>query len=310
MEISILLAEEIAALFLMGAIGYLMVKTKMLKSDDSKVLSILCIYVFSPCVLVNSFQIEYTKSKMAGLILCFAAAVLTQFIFVVVVWLIGKVYSFRPIEKASMIYTNAGYLTIPLVSGVMGDEWVFYASAYLVVFNLLMWSHGVMLIGAGKDMSLKKILLNPNIISCVAGIFFFAAQIRLPAVLGTCVSGFAKMVGPASMMVIGMLIANVKLTEAFKQSRVYIVCFIRLILLPLIIIATVKISGVTALHDHGKQIMCIVLFAAAAPVANAVTQTAQIFNKEAKYASLINGMSVIFCLVTMPLMIFIYELVI
>jgi len=309
MGISLLLAEEITALFLMGAVGFLVVKLKMLGAEDSRTISILAVYVFSPCVILNSFQIEFTKSKMAGLLLCFAAAVLTQFIFIAAVWLIGKAYPFKRIEKASMIYTNAGYLTIPIVSGVMGDEWVFYASAYLVVFNLLMWTHGVMLIAKEKDMDVKKILLNPNIISCLLGIVLFIMQIRLPAVLGTCVSGFAKMVGPASMLVIGMLVANVDLLAAFKQSRIYIICFIRLILLPLIIIGVIKVTGATGLHIYGKQILCIVLLAAAAPVANGVTQIAQIFDKEPAYAGLINGVSVIFCVITMPLMVFIYELI-
>jgi len=310
MELSLLLAEQIIVLFLMGAVGYLTVKVKVLKTEDSKVLSTLIVYVLSPCVVVNSFQIEYTEDKMAGLALCFAMAMLVQIIFIAVVWVIGKFYHFDPIEKASMIYTNAGYLVIPLVSGVMGDEWVFYASAYLVVFNILVWTHGVIVIGKGTDMSLKKILLNPNIIGCALGIVLFITQITLPSVIGDCVSGFSKMVGPASMLVIGMLIANLDLKAAFQNSRVYVVCFVRLIILPLIIIAVIKLSGVTALHIYGKQILCIVMFAASAPAATAVTQLAQIYDRDARYAGLINGVSVIFCILTMPLMVYIYEAII
>lgn len=310
MGMSLLIAEEIAALFLMGAVGYLIVRLKILKTEDSKVLSLLAVYVFSPCVIVNSFQMEFSKSKITGMALCLVASFITQLIFMAVVWLFGKYFAFDPIEKASMIYTNAGYLTVPLVAGVMGDEWVIYATAYLVTFNLLMWSHGVLLVGKKENVNLKRILLNPNIISCIIGAVLFVTRVSLPSVVETCVSGLANMVGPASMLLIGMLIANLKLKEAFKQSRLYIICFIRLILLPLIIITVIKLSGVTVLHEYGRQILSIVLIAAAAPVANSVTQVALIFDRDARYASLINGMSVIFCVITLPLMIFIYELII
>lgn len=310
MELSVLLAKEILSLFLMAAVGYVIVKCKLLHADDSKVLSILCVYVFSPCVIVNSFQMEYSRSKMAGLVLCFLVALVIQILFMIFTKIFGKIWNFSKVESLSLIYTNVGYLTIPLVLGVMGEEWTFYVAAYLIVFNVLIWSHGIILLDGVENISVKKVLFNPNVIACAVGLILFVLNIKLPYILGSSVSGLAKVVGPASMVITGMLLAKLDLKEMFRQKRVYLICFLRLIVLPLIVVLLLKISGVGALHPEGKQILCIVLISAAAPVANAVTQIAQIYDKEPEYVSLINGMSVILCIVTMPLIIFLYDILI
>ena len=310
MGLSLLLGEQIITLFLMGVIGFIIVKIGILKAENSEVLSKLCVYVFSPCVIVNSFQITYTKSKMAGLGISFLTALAVQLVFIAAVAVFSKVYRLQQVEKASLIYTNCGYLIVPLVAGVLGEEWVFYATAYLIVFQIMVWTHGIALICKGQEVSLKKIITNPNIIACIIGLFLFITQIRLPFIAGECIAGFSKMVGPASMLIIGMLIGNINLQAAFKKSRIYIICAMRLVVLPLIVIGLMKLSGAVGFHPDGREIMCIILFAASAPAAAAVTQIAQVYGQDAKYAGLINAVSVIFCIITMPVMVLIYEHVI
>ncbi len=123
---------------------------------------------------------------------------------------------------------------IPLVSAVLGEEWVFYTTAFILVQTILMWTHGVNLIGQEKNLNIRKILCNPNVIAMIIGIALFALEIRLPAVIDSCVSGFGDMISPASMMVIGMVIGDVDLRWVFRQKRPYLICMIRLILFPLI----------------------------------------------------------------------------
>ena len=59
MEISILLMEQIAELFLMILMGYIIVKTGLLKGEDSKVISKIVLYLVIPCVIINAFQVDY-----------------------------------------------------------------------------------------------------------------------------------------------------------------------------------------------------------------------------------------------------------
>lgn len=126
MRLSILLAEQIGVLFLVAFVGLLIVKYEILKEDDSKVISWLVAYVLSPCVIIKSFQIDFTAEKLKGMGLAVAAAVTAQLIFAIGCRLLSGPLHFTPIESASVIYSNCGNLIVPLVSFVLGEEWVFY----------------------------------------------------------------------------------------------------------------------------------------------------------------------------------------
>jgi len=81
MEISLLLMQQIAELFLMIFMGYVIVKAGLLKGEDSKVISKIVLYLIIPCVIINAFQVDYTSEKVQGLLLAFAASVMLQVVF-------------------------------------------------------------------------------------------------------------------------------------------------------------------------------------------------------------------------------------
>ncbi len=75
MEVSLLLMEQIAQLFIVLLMGYIVVKAKLLKPSDSKVLSVVFVYLIMPCVVLNAFQIDDTPELRAGLLYSMAIAV-------------------------------------------------------------------------------------------------------------------------------------------------------------------------------------------------------------------------------------------
>ncbi|MEF9945735.1 MAG: AEC family transporter [Lachnospiraceae bacterium] len=307
MEISILLAQNIISMFLMGIIGYIVVKIGLLKGEDSKPLSSFTVYVFCPCMMISSFQIDYTTDKMRGLLLAAAAAVVVHILFILGTNVLGKCFHFNPTEKASLIYSNAGNIIIPLVYAVLGKEWVFYSLAYIFVQNILIWTHGKLMISGIREKSIRKIICNPNIVAMMVGLSLFVLRLRLPSVLGKCIEGMGNMIGPASMLVIGMLFAKVDVKWIFRQKRIYLICFLRLVFFPAIIVLLIWGSGITSIHPDAFYILMVVLLASSAPVAAMVTQIAQVYGGDAKYASVINAMTVLFCTITMPVIVFFYE---
>ena len=308
MEISILLAQQIAAMFLTMAVGYAIVKIGLFQAKDSKVISNMIVYICSPCIIVESFQIELTPDKLKGLVLALIMASAVHGMTVGGTKLLEKPLHINGIEKASIIYSNSGYLVIPLVAAVMGKEWVFYTTAYTIVQTVLIWTHGVGAISQRKEKDYKKILLNPNIVAVMIGMMMFVTELKFPVVIGSCVSGFSDMISAASMLVIGMVIGDVDLLWVFRQKRPYLICFLRLVVFPVIAAAAFVIVGHMGIHPEAEYILLIVLLATAAPGATMITQLAQIYDKDSRYASVINVMSVIFCIFTMPLMTLFYEM--
>lgn len=133
MHISILLMEQITELFLMIFMGFLIVKTGLLKDDDSKVLSKIVLYLLIPCVIINAFQVDYTMDTVKGLLIALAASVMLQIILLIIISAFGKLLHLNEVEIASVYYSNSGNLIVPIVTFILGQEWVLYGCAFMSV---------------------------------------------------------------------------------------------------------------------------------------------------------------------------------
>ncbi|WP_238916387.1 AEC family transporter [Clostridium sp. YIM B02555] len=306
--ISLLLMKQIVVLFLIMIMGIILVKTKLLKAEESKSLSIVSIYLVMPCVIINAFQIKYTESIRNGLILAVIAAVLIHIALLILITVLGRIFRLDAVEKASIMYSNSGNLIIPIVTSILGKEWVIYSSAFLSVQLVLLWSHGRMLLCGERKIDLRKIFLNINMITILVGIVLFVTGIQLPEIISKTMESVSVMIGPISMIMIGMLIGNMKFKQIFAYKRIYIVTFLKMILCPFIILLLLKYSGMPNLLTDGKVILLISLLATLTPSAVTIIQMAQIFGKNEEYASAINVVTTIVCIITMPIMVWIYQL--
>lgn len=233
MTISILLAQQIAQLFLMIFMGFLIVKAGLLKDEDSKVLSKIVLYLIIPCVILNAFQVDYTPETVRGLLVAFAASLLMQVVLLFAVSALGRVFHLDAVEITSVYYSNSGNLIVPLVTAVLGAEWVLYSCVYMSVQLVFFWTHCKKVISREASYDWKKIVLNLNIISIFVGILLFFTGIRLPALVNNTFHSVGSMVGPASMIVTGMLFAGMDFRQIFANKRIYFVTFLRLIAVPL-----------------------------------------------------------------------------
>lgn len=309
MEISILLMEQIAELFLMILMGYIIVKTGLLKGEDSKVFSKIVLYLVIPCVIINAFQVDYTSEKVKELLLVFAASVLLQVILLAAVWGAGKVLKLNEVEATSIYYSNSGNLIVPLVTFILGKEWVLYGCVFMSVQLVFLWTHGKNTISREGKWDWKKIVFNVNMISVFAGVVLFFTKIRLPEIVDQALSSVGSMIGPASMIVTGMLIAEMNLRNIFENVKVYFISFLRLVVIPVISLAILKISGLVNIHPDGKKLLLIVFLAVITPSASTITQMCQVYGNDSKYASAINVMTTLLSIITMPLMVLLYQTV-
>ena len=192
MDITFLLGTKIIELILIVLIGYGLVKSKLLKSEDSKPLSIIGLYVISPSVMIEAFQIDYTSEILQGLQLSLLMAVFLHIILIIIGALLKRLLNLDPIEHATSIYSNSGNLIIPIVMSLFGKEWVIYASCFIVVQTFLFWTHCRLIIVGKGNLSLKTIAKNINIWSILVGAFLFAFQIKLPNIINGTLSSIRR----------------------------------------------------------------------------------------------------------------------
>lgn len=310
MELSLLLMKKILSLFLDVLIGYGIVRGGLLEERDARPLSNFIMYVISPCVFFSAFNQPYTTERFSGFLLTVLGGILIHIVYILAARGLKKPLQLLNIEQASLAYTNAGNLTIPLVASVLGEEWTFYACGYAVVQTVLMWTHCCSLVSEKNMIHVKKIVLNPNIIAMAVSFIFFMTGIQLPDLLQNTVSDLSGMIGPLSMVVIGMSIAGMDLKKVFFGSgRIYLITFLRLLVFPCLIIFLFRFGSLFCLHSQAKEILLVSLLAASAPAAASVTQFAQIYRKDYELASSINVCTVIFCIITMPIIIMLYQMI-
>ena len=299
MHISILLMEQIIQLFLMIFMGFLIVKAKLLNSEDSKILSIIVLYLIIPCVIINAFQVDYTPQTVKGLLIALAGSVMTQVILLIVVSILGRVF-----------HSNSGNLIVPIVMFILGKEWVLYGCVFMSVQLVFIWTHCKKIISRESTYDWRKIVLNINMISIAIGIVLFLTRIHLPEDINSTLSAVGGMIGPASMIVTGMLFAGMDFKQIFASKRVYFVTFLRLIVVPAIALVLIKFSYLASLSSNGPKIMLIVFLAIITPSASTVTQMCQVYGNYSQYASAINVVTTLLAIVTMPLMVMLFQIAI
>lgn len=306
--LSLLLFKQIAQMFLALFMGFALVRCGVLKSSDSKVLSRLALYVITPCVTINSYQIQFTADRLQGMLLALGAGAATHLLFLLLTGVLKRPLHLTPVEQVSLVYSNASNLTIPIVTAILGGEYVIYISMFIVVQQFLMWSHGRLLLSGENQFSLKRVLLNINIISIIIGAALFFLRIPLPAIITGALQSVGSMIGPLCMIVAGMLMGGVKLPQVVKNRGVWKVTVLRLIVYPLAVVALMRFSGAARLVPDGGTILLVSLLSSVTPSAAAITQLAQIYSDDGEYAGIINVVTTVLCLVTIPIMISLYQL--
>lgn len=190
--------EKIIEMFLIMIGGFIAFKTRLIDENTTKKMSDLLLMLISPLLIFQSYQIDFNMEYFLGLLWTFLASVIT-FIFMIVI----SNFLFRgkderiPVEKVGVIYSNCGFIGIPLVDGILGSQGVFYLTAYLTVFNILVWTNGVWIMGEGGELkSAWKNLVSPAIIAVFLGVLCFLLQIRLLEIISEPIQMVADMNTP------------------------------------------------------------------------------------------------------------------
>ena len=306
--ISLILAKKILSLFLVMALGIVLVRCGIVRSRDSKVLSMISLYLVMPCVIISSFQVKYQPEILNGLLLALATAVLLHLVLIVVVGFLGKVLKLDGVEETSLIYSNAGNLIIPIVTAILGKEWVIYTSAFLSVQLFLLWSHAKMKLCGEKGIDLKKILTNINMIAIAAGALLYWFRVVLPAPLQNTMSTVGNMMGPMGMLLAGMAIAEKPLREVFCTRRNYLPTVLRLVVCPLVVLVLLWVCHASSWVADGKNILMTVYLAAITPACATVTSMAQLYDRDAAHSSALYVLTTLLSIVSMPVMIGLFDL--
>lgn len=292
--------NQVIILALIMGIGILARKKGMLNAEVNSKLSDFLLNITLPCLIVTSFSFEYSAEMMNNVKMIFFYSVLIHIVLI----LISKVFAVkfsegsRKVIRFVTIFSNSGFMGFPVLLGLYGNIGVFYGAVFNVPWNIFMLSFGSMLFTGNKDLkSMKKIIFHPGIIATVIGMFMFVFSLSMPLPLGKALASVGAMTTPLSMIIVGSMLAEIKLKEVFSGFAVYYVSAVRLIAAPLITLAIMKLLNA----DHLLTEIAVTI--EAMPAAVIATVLANKFGGDTKLASRCVFISTIISMVTIPLIV-------
>ncbi len=285
-------------MFLIMVIGAVTFKTGIADNGTSKRMSSILLNVITPCMIIVSYQMEFDGDLLIGLILTLGLSVASIFLSILLSRLLirSKENPDMAVEKFSMIYSNCGFIGIPIINGLLGAKGVFFMTAYITAFNIMIWSHGILLMKGktGNLMTTLKSFINSSTVAIVIGILFFVTGLHLPEVVGNPLSMIGAMNTPVAMLISGMNLAESGLLSCLKSPRTYVISAAKLLAIPLITLVLLMAVRVDS------AIAVTILVASACPSGATGTMFALQYNKNSQYASKLLAVTTVLSLVTIP----------
>lgn len=275
LDAGLLIGRQIAIMFIILLVGAGCYMKGLITKDGTKQLSAVELHIVNPLLIFMSYQTEYSPKLMHGLMWSFGLSALT-FAMAIVISLaaVRKSREDVSLERFSAVYSNCGFIGIPLINGLFGSEGVLYLTAYVTLFNLLVWTHGLMQMKGERDLSaLLRALRSPSVIAVFLGLITYLTQLHLPAVPLASMRYIADMNTPLAMLIAGASAAQTNILKAMKNSGIYLVSALKLLVIPLIC------CTVLSFIPAPQLVIMVVTIACACPVATTGTMFAIMFDR-------------------------------
>lgn len=286
--------------------GYIIVKTKFVKSDIIPDLSKILLYVLQPFLTIYSFQrVSFSFDLLKNMGIFFGLSTFIQiFVLVVIYLLLKRKYAdakFR-IFTIAATFGNVGFLGVPLLEAFLPNypEAIAFSSVYHITMNTICWTIGSYIItGDKKFISFKKLIFNPPLLALFVALPLFFAHISLPTAIMSGVTVAGKATAPISMLILGMRFATVNKKELFTDKLMYLNCLVKLVAFPLLSFLLVNWLPIA------YEMKATLFILGCCPTATVVQNLAEIFNNGQKFAANVVLMGTLLTIVTIPLMLLI-----
>ena len=300
MQSATTIIQQILTMFLYMAAGYCLFRSKLVSKEGSVGFAPTLIYLILPCAILQSFFTERTPEKISALGISFLWGIVVLLLAMAVSAILFRK---RPVDNFGGAFSNAGFMGIPLITSMLGQECVFYVAGMIAFLNILQWFYGQPILSGKKEkLSVWVILKNPLVIALLLGLAAFLTGFRPPVLVSRCIASVSAMNGPVAMIILGFYLAQTNLRSLFGKASTYLVSAVRLLLIPLLTLLLLAVApGVSA------DIKLALLLAASAPIGANVAVYAQKLGKDYVYAVETVCLSTLFSILSMPAIILLAE---
>ncbi|MEK4189932.1 AEC family transporter [Paenibacillus sp. FSL L8-0494] len=296
-----MIITQILILFGLMAIGFIANKRGILDESSDRSFSKLIINIAIPATIISSSIGQNMDNKMEAM---------TVFAVAMAVFIITPIFGRFFVKKLKMnktyeimlVYSNLGFMGIPIISSIYGESAIFYVSIYMMLFNISLFSYGISIIQK-DDASRVGIfinLINPGIISAILGLVIFILDIPVPLPLVKLLATIGSVTTPLAMIVIGSTLAAVSIRDVIKDKTLYQFTFLKIVLIPGVL------WFILQFFIHDAMILGIAVILTSLPTAGNVSMLCLEYDGDVELVTKGIFMSTIFSLVTIPVLLFLF----
>ncbi len=229
---------QVFTLFALMGAGFWLCRRGLFGDAAARGVAELLVRVVTPCLIVEAFQRPCNSEMLGRLGAAFACSLAIQ-----VGSMLLAAAAFRRLEgdgrvlRFAVVFSNAGFMGIPLEQAILGSEGVFYGAAFVAVFNVLCWSWGLWTVsGDRRELSLRRLLVNPGLLGIAVGLPLFFASVRIPAPLDAPVKMLSDLNTPLAMVLVGAYLARADYSAAIRRPAAWAAAALRLVAVPALVV--------------------------------------------------------------------------
>lgn len=329
-----LIIQQMMVLFLIMLIGYCAAKNNILDEDSSKKVSAIVVNIANPAMILSSVlgenkinpkELMFTSIIAVGIFLCLILLA------VFIPMILGAEKRQYGVYKVMTVFSNIGFMGFPIISSIYGKDALLYASIFLIPYNILIYTYGIITIQKKEDMqeeeacakaakyktgagrryhgdcagkgigdNLKKIL-NLGVAASVVALIVYFGNIPIPGMATKVIEMLANLTAPLSMMVIGASFTSMSLKDMFTDWRLLVFSGIKLLVLP--------VAGMLILSQFVENMMllgvCMIMLAT--PVGSMTAMLAQQYDCDSELSSRGVALTTLLSVATIPIVLWLCE---
>lgn len=240
----LIIFQQVLLLFCFITIGFILCKTKVVKFEHSQILSALAVYVFFPSKVFKTFamdmSLDYVKAKYPLFLISLAVTVIFMLVCRYGSRLLSKKKYEQIVCEYSLVVPSYAYMGYALVEELLGEAMMLDFMIAALPVTIYIYTVGYSRL-TKTGTQLKKLLLVPTMVMMVVGSVIGFCGIPLPKLVGDVMNKASACISPISMLMTGIVIAEFKFRDILLDKNVYILSFLRLVVMPLALGAVLSI---------------------------------------------------------------------
>ena len=232
--------QRMLVLLAMMLTGFFCEKKGILNKASGEHISSLVINIMNPLLIIDGVlgkgggSPEVIKQNLIMMAAYFVILVLLSF---PVIWILKVPENEGCLYRLMLIFSNVGFMGIPVITSLYGDECMLLIAFYILGYNVLLYTYGLHLVsksvGSQKGENSLSRILNVGVIACLAAVIIFALRIEVPKPVSDLVSSLGQCCVPLSMILIGASMARQNFRKLLADKKIYTFLAIRMLLIPL-----------------------------------------------------------------------------